>query len=73
MNVTLLPKILCTSKIYWIKCCQMIALVGCCSTDLQDEEEDVNDINVERERAIDVLLRADGQLPIPDKELSVVH
>lgn len=55
-----------------IKCCWVIALLGCRSADLQDEEEDLNDINVERERSVDVLLWADGQLPIPDEELSVV-
>lgn len=42
------------------------------SADLKNEEEDVNDVHVERQRSEDVLLRADGQLPVPDEELSVV-
>lgn len=43
------------------------------AADLKDEEEDVNNVNVEGQSSVDVLLWADGQLPIPDEELSVVH
>lgn len=42
------------------------------SADLKDEEEDVNDVHVEGKSSEDVLLRADGQLPVPDEKLSVV-
>ncbi len=43
------------------------------STDLKDEEEDVDDVDVERQSSVDVLLRADGQLPISNKKLGVVN
>lgn len=43
------------------------------SADLKDEEEDVNNVNVERESSVDILLRADGQLPISNKKLRVVY
>lgn len=43
------------------------------SADLKDEEEDVNNINIQRKRSVDVLLWADSQLPISDKKLGVVH
>lgn len=47
-------------------------LVGRSSTHLKDEQEDVNDINIKRKCSIDVLLWADGQLPISNKKLGVV-
>lgn len=43
------------------------------STDLKDKEEDVNNVNVERESSIDVLLWADGQLPVSNEKLRVVY
>lgn len=43
------------------------------SADLKDEEEDVYNVNVEGQSSVDVFFWADGQLPIPDEELSVVH
>lgn len=48
-------------------------LIRSSSTDLKDEEEDVNNVNVERESSVDVLLWADGQLPISNKKLGVVY
>lgn len=42
------------------------------STDLKDEEEDVNDVDVEGECPVDVLLRTDGQFPVSNKKLGVV-
>lgn len=57
----------------WQNILQAFCLFCCCSADLKDEEEDVNDVDVEGKGSIDVLLWADGQLPIPDEELSVVH
>lgn len=50
-----------------------MGLFSSSSTDLKDEEEDVNNVNVERESAVDVLLWADGQLPISNKKLRVVY
>lgn len=43
------------------------------STDLKDEKEDVNDVDVERQSSIDVLLWTDCQLPISDEKLGVVY
>lgn len=43
------------------------------SADFKDEEEDVNNVNVEGQSSVDVFFWADGQLPVPDEELSVVH
>lgn len=43
------------------------------SADLKDKEEDVNNVNVERESSIDVLLWADGQLPVSNEQLRVVY
>lgn len=43
------------------------------STDLKDKEEDVNNVNVESESSIDVLLRADRQLPVSNEKLRVVY
>lgn len=60
-------EILCVTK------SRVFCLFCCCSADLKDEEEDVNDVDIEGQGSIDVLLWADGQLPIPDEELSVVH
>lgn len=48
-------------------------LVSSTATDLEDEEEDVNNVNIERERSVDVLLWADGRLPISNKKLGVVY
>lgn len=42
------------------------------SADLKDEEEDVNDVDVEWERPVDILLRTDRQLPVSNKKLGVV-
>lgn len=42
------------------------------SADLKDEEEDVNDVDVEGERPVDVLLRTNGQFPVSNKKLRVV-
>lgn len=43
------------------------------STDLKNEEEDVNNVDVEGESSVDVLLWADGQLPITNEKLGVVY
>lgn len=50
-----------------------MGLFSSSSTDLKDEEEDVNDVDVERERSVDVLLWADGQLSISNKKLGIVY
>lgn len=47
-------------------------LISSGSADLKDEEEDMNDVNVERERSVHVLLWTDCQLPVSDKKLGVV-
>lgn len=46
---------------------------GRSTNDLQQEEEDLNDVDVEGERCKHVLLRADGVLPVPQQQLSVVR
>lgn len=53
--------------------CSDRSLICRSSADLKDEKEDVNDVDVERERPVDVLLRTDCQLPISNKELGVVN
>lgn len=52
--------------------CSNRSLICRSSADLKDEKEDVNDIDVEGERRVDIFLRTDRQLPIPDEELGVV-
>lgn len=47
-------------------------LISSGPADLKDEEEDMNDVNVERERSVHVLLWTDCLLPVSDKKLSVV-
>lgn len=44
--------------------CSDRSLICRSSTDLKDEKKDVNDVDVEGERPVDVLLRTDRQLPI---------
>lgn len=53
--------------------CSNHGLFSSSSTDLKDEEEDVNNVNVERESPVDVLLWTDCQLPISNKKLGVVY
>lgn len=43
------------------------------SPDLKDEEEDVNNVNVERECSKYVLLWVDGQLTVSNEQLGVVY
>lgn len=50
-----------------------MGLFSSSSTELKDEEEDVNNVNVERESSIYVFLWADGQLPISNEKLRVVY
>lgn len=52
--------------------CSDQSLICCSSADLKDEKEDVNDVDVEGERPVDIFLRTDRQLPISNKELGVV-
>lgn len=52
--------------------CLVQNLICRSSADLEDEEEDVNDVNVEGERPVDVLLWTDCQLPVSNKKLGVV-
>lgn len=62
----------CKSKLVH-KMCSNHGLFSSGSTDLKDEEEDVNNVNVERESPVDVLLWTDCQLPISNKKLGVVY
>lgn len=43
------------------------------STDLKDEEKDVNNVDVEGESSVDVFLWAEGQLSVSNQKLGVVN
>lgn len=43
------------------------------ANNLQQEKEDLDNVNIDRERSEHVLLRADGVLPVSDQELRVVR
>lgn len=55
-----------------LRVCSVQTLIRRSSADLEDEEEDVNDVNVEGQRPVDVLLWTDCQLPVSNKKLGVV-
>lgn len=55
------------------RCVLPVSLFSCSSTDLEDEEENVNNVNVERKSSVDVLFWADRQLSVSNKKLGVVY